>query len=270
MLGLGSSIVNASVLDSAYVNTHSFSLDGTGDYIDTNSTMQSAMQSANGHTFGIWFRPGDVSGLQVLFGSVGSDFNGGQSLVYINGTTFSGLYRAKDTGGTAFFEGWSLNSSTSPAFTATADKWHGVWVSTDVSGSTIVIKTYYIIQDVISLQIDTESSTLTSGAMQNIQMNNNMFVGAYNNNGSPAYQFNGQLDQVCVWNKNLSASEIGALSANPNADYSTDFTAAYAASSNLVHYYKADNNVIDTGSGSSNATLVNDATFTSSNIPITT
>ena len=69
---------------------------------------------------------------------------------------------------------------------------------------------------------------------------------------------------------NIATSLIGALSASPNADYSTVFTEAYAASSNLVHYYQADNNVIDLGSGSSNATLVNDATFTTSNIPITT
>ena len=270
MLGLGTSIVSANTLDTAYVNTHSFSLDGTGDYVDTNATMQSTLQSANGHTFGIWFRPGDVSGLQVLFGGVGSDFNAGQFLIYINNDDFAGLYRAKTLGGTAQFEGWSINQTTSPAFTATADKWHGLWASTDVSGTNIEVKTYYIIQDVTSLQIDTETTVLSSEAMQNIQMNNNIFVGAYNNNGSPAYQFNGQIDQVCVWNKNLSASELAALSANPNADYSTDFTAAYAASSNLVHYYQADNNVIDLGSGSSNATLVNDATFTTSNIPITT
>tara|TARA_B100000424_G_scaffold257658_1_gene238819 strand:- start:1658 stop:2467 length:810 start_codon:yes stop_codon:yes gene_type:complete len=269
MLGLGSSIVSANTLDTAYVNTHSFSLDGTGDYIDTNSTMQSTMQSANGHTFGIWFRPGDVSGLQVLFGGVGSDFNAGQFLIYINNTAFAGLYRAKTPSGTSNFEGWSLNASTTPAFTAVANKWHGLWVATDVSGTNIEVKTYYIIQDTISLQIDTETTVMTSAAMQNIQMNNNMFVGAYNNNGSGIYQFNGQLDQVCVWNKNLSAQEIANLSANPNADYSTDF-GGYAASSNLVHYYKADNNVIDFGSGSSNATLVNDATFTSSNLPITT
>ena len=40
MLGLGSSIIHPSALDSGYVNSHSFSLDGTGDYVNANTTMQ--------------------------------------------------------------------------------------------------------------------------------------------------------------------------------------------------------------------------------------
>ena len=270
MLGLGNGIVSANAIDTGYINTHSFSLDGTGDYIDTNATMQSTMQSANGHTWGIWFRPEDVSGLQVLFGSRDSNFSAGQFLIYINNTNFAGLYRALNNSGVGQFEGWTLLSTTTPAFVATANKWHGLWVSTDVSGTNIVVKTYFIIQDVNSLQVHTETTVMSSESMQNIQMDNNILVGAYNNDGSAIYHFNGQIDQVCVWNKNLSAQEIGALSANPNADYSTDFIDGYAASSNLVHYYQADNNVIDLGSGSSNATLVNDATFKTDNIPITT
>jgi hypothetical protein len=264
MLGLGSGIAHlAAVSEEVYTNTHSLVLDGVGDYFDTNTNMNDIIRctSTPGFTFGTWVRLGDTSSLQVIFGSVNSPYQAGQFLIYFSTTALAFIIRAQ-------MDSYSnKNCSLSLSSVAAANEWHWIGVTADVSGlagdSSNVPMVLYHADGVSGTITTTSGSTMPLQALNNYVTSNDMDIGKY----LTTYHLNGQFDQTCVWNKALSASEIEALVANPNNDYNQDF-GNYAGSSNLVHYYKMDNNTTDSGSGGSDGTLNNDATFTTSNIPI--
>ena len=71
MLGLGSSIVNASVLDSAYVNTHSFKLGFNGAFVNSINTNTNFENVFNGSfSISFWIKPSSLSdnNFKLLFG----------------------------------------------------------------------------------------------------------------------------------------------------------------------------------------------------------
>jgi len=264
MLGLGSGITHlAAVSEEVYTNTHSLTVDGVGDYFDTNTNMNDIIRctSTPGFTFGTWLRLGDTSSLQVLFGNVGSPYQAGQFIFYSSTTALTFIIRARTDSNSN--ESCTLTMSS----VAAANEWHWIGVTADVSGLSNDIDDVPMVvyhADGVSGTITTKSgATMNRGALNNYVTSNSFDIGKYQS----SYHLNGQFDQTCVWNKALSSDEITALVANPNNDYNQDF-GNYAGSSNLVHYYKMDNNTTDSGSGGSNGTLNNDATFITSNIPI--
>ena len=196
-----------------------------------------------------------------MVGSVNSPYQAGQVLIYCSTTTLAFIIRAQTDSYS------NKNTSISLSSVGAANEWHWVGVTADVSGlaggaSNVPMVLYHA--DGVSGTISTSSAaTMPLEALNNYVTSNDMDIGKY----QTTYPLNGQFDQTCTWNKALSSDEIAALVANPNNDYNQDF-GNYAGSSNLVHYYKMDNNTTDSGSGGSNGTLNNDATFTTSNIPI--
>jgi len=101
-------------------------------------------------------------------------------------------------------------------------------------------------------------STTTSGSLT--ASVDNLFFGTYGETTPGGQYLNGSLDQVRIFNKALSSSEVTTLYGETSCEYTctTDTNGFPAsASSNLVAYYKLDNDATDeTGSYNGTATDV--------------
>ena len=253
--------------DQVYINTQSLSLDGVGDFLDSNTNMHDIIRctSTAGWTLGGWIRLGDTTGLQTVYGSVNSTYTVGQFMLYLSGSNHVFLIRTREDDGT------QKNSSLSFGVSlGAANEWHWFGITANVSGlsgsDAVPFVMYHA--DGPSGTITTKSASgINVESLNNFDTSVNMGVGTYKTSTSSSYHLNGQMDQMCVWNRALSSDEITELVANANNDYSQDF-GDYTGSSNLVHYYKMDGDATDSGSLGSDGSLVNDATFTTSNIPI--
>jgi hypothetical protein len=95
-----------------------------------------------------------------------------------------------------------------------------------------------------------DSTHTMNGFVFNLAINNYLTIGAYKYDaaGSPNSIFSGKIDQLRIFNKALSSSEVTTLYGETSCEYTctTDTNGFPAsASSDLVAYYKLDNDATD-------------------------
>jgi len=101
-------------------------------------------------------------------------------------------------GGLSFYIGDGISTTKSPNHDSSL--WDGSWhhIAGSYDGSTVRL---YV--DGEEIQSGTESSLFLG---YNLSTQNDLYIGNYN--GSVSHPFNGDLDEVLIWNRALSASEI--------------------------------------------------------------
>ena len=216
--------VSGRTVNSARFNGSSSKID-LPDILPANSNADSS--------FTCWFRTSDTSGNQM---TIVNAWNG--STTANNG----GWALFKDAGNTFFFTQYYLKSSASGLTGGTAvgdGNWHFVAVVFDYSAGTL------------SLYLDGNSTphlqhtSLTPGTV-------NIFNGGaelgYQKPGGPFRYWNGDIDQVRIFSKALSTSEISTLYNSGNGETACVHTAT--TTSNIypvanTMYHKLDNSAVD-------------------------
>ena len=240
-LGLNpcSSAINV-IADDVYINSHSLTLDGTGDYFDTNYQTDATFQGSFSISMWIKLDDGRPSLTQDLFGSSvsGNIFSisvgttGAMIIVHYSNFDVELVYTTSDL----FPDG------------AMSDFVHVVVVVTKDSGAGDTTYAVYFDGAVIS---SAPFFGLTAANHALFTTTNNLHIGR-SNGTSPRYTA-GLIDDTSLWSKALSAGEVSAIY---NSGVPTDLT----GSSDLVLYYKFNNNT-DDSTGTSNGTLGGDATY---------
>jgi hypothetical protein len=132
------------------------------------------------------------------------------------------------------------------------NNWHHVAVTCSQGGS---IRLYV---DGSELNSSTAPTTTTATAMHNF-----IIGGALNTSGQPVGSFGGNLDEVAIFNSELSASNVTAI-------YNSGLPDDISSLSPVGWWRNGDNDsgsgttITDQGSGGNNGTLTNGPTFSTS------
>ena len=203
--------------------------DGVNDYVDTNS---STIVPANDFSISCWVNF-YVVGDGVFLGAQNSG-NGGY-LFYYTGSALSSFKVASGGPGN--------NGNVTYTWTPTTSTWYHLVTTVSSTGG---MKLYIDGSEVAS---DADTDDVISQA-------NTYCIGARDNNGALSLYFDGKMDEVVIYNRALSASEVTRLYNTTGLAYS-----ASTLGQNLVAYYPFDVDANDM-SGNDNDGTVSGATLT--------
>ena len=203
MLGLGSSLISGDYNEKPFANTYSVAFDGTGDYIDLNTTASAVFQSTlqGSFTISFWMKPddGQPSGNESLFGS------------NLSSTDWI-LWQHKTDGKMQFY--FESNNDIGNTVTDAAVYANGaggwklmtVTATLNTSGNTgfIIYVNDAAVASTTSSDVDDTNHALFT-------TDKNLYVGAYNNNGSVGGEYAGNIDDFAVWNTVLDAAAVAAI-----------------------------------------------------------
>lgn len=213
-----------------FKNTYSVDFDGTNDFVSTSS-----FNLTTNKTVSFWIKLDSISSAGVyLFGKGASYY----SYITSNGRT---MYKYDGSSAPA------INISAANAITT------GVWQHIVITGNG---STSVLYKNGASIGTGTDVTPLGLDRFAGDSVGGSRFV-------------DGLMDEVAVWNAELSANDVTAIynSGVPNnlldaSSYNTDRT------SNLVHWWRmgeynlgTGTTITDLGSGSNNGTLTNGPTF---------
>lgn len=218
-------------------NSYSISFDGVNDTIDFGNNYTFEISQA--FSIGFWVKPNNLAATRCLVSKCSNDAN-----VYgynIQHLITSGVIQLqmRSSGGT--FPLFAFNSTSA----LVAGSWQHI-VITYSGGSNINGARCYRNASVA----DTPSSSALSGSFSNTA---SFVLGARNT----AFPFSGNIDEVTVWNKALSAAEVSELY---NSGQPADLT-AHSAFANLQSWWRmGDDDTYPTildNVGSVNGTMTN-------------
>ncbi|KON30098.1 hypothetical protein AC477_05230, partial [miscellaneous Crenarchaeota group-1 archaeon SG8-32-1] len=172
-----------------------FEFDGETDYLNLGNN---DLEISDNFTISLWIRTNDSSGTPTIIGRVDS---GGAYSQY--------WYLGKGNGVSTIETGLGDNSKYSTVYSndgITDNKWHQVvWVRKD---------------DIQEIYVDgansTNPSSIDSG-IGNVNPPTNVYIGG--DVESNDYYFNGSIDDVLIFNRTLSITEIQALYTNQSSRY---------------------------------------------------
>lgn len=236
-------------------NSHSIDLElSSSQYLQITDASQTGLDFTGDFTIEAWVK------LEQLPSTAGSEFaiigkwkyGAATARCYsfsISANTGNPIY------GTFSYDGNYVNGATrfqSDADTLTNDD-VGVWVHlamvADVSEANI--KIYKNGVDVTNNSVQTLATSVYDSSSADFQ------IGAHSNNGTPTLFFDGLIDEVRVWNDVRTPTEI----AN---NYNIELA---GTESNLVAYWKLDNNALDETSNNNDLTLYNSPSYSTSTPP---
>lgn len=206
---------------SSFSNTKSIELDGVDDYVDCGSI--SALNSASTVSISMWCKKSSTSNVNISVGSLVSSTNG----IWIQWFTDNTLYFTIRNGAIM---------TTSYALSGDTD-WHniigvynGVNAKIYVDGSLVATGT-------------SVPSSLSSTA------GNNFEIGSLDG----SFFTSGNIDEVAIWNSELSASDVSAIASSPS-----DLSSLSPIS--WWRFEGTGTTATDSGSGGNDGTLTNGVT----------
>lgn len=257
MLGLGiSSFVETADFapkSAGFANTKSLSFDGTNDYLDTNYTANTLYRGD--FSVSMWLKPNDGQGaVQTVFGVEKTSTDDIAITIGVLGTVGLGHFSNSD---------FSFYVTDSAAFSdGAASEFKHVVVTVNKDGDSG--NTTYAIYANGSAKPGSYLGGVggNPGSFVVSQANHEAFdhgglelsIGACNDDGTQDEFYGGLIDEVTVFSKALSSSEVSAIynSGTPKDESSHD---------GLFMYYRFEDDVTDTA-GTSDGTN-NGATFSS-------
>lgn len=218
--------------------------DGTNDYV---STADYSYSNAQAFTMSVWFKADTVSGNQVIFSKETYEYN-----LRLTDATLAFAYW--DTGGVGAID---LSYSN-----VAANRWYLVGVTYDGSGAA------YMYVDGVRVASDTNIVNTFQNKAEALRIG-----GGYHISGNPGY-LNGQIDEMRVYNRALSAGEIQSLYA---AGGGTKIDSAISQpqgtgrlDSGLAGYWPLDDgsgtSAMDSSTNGNNAGFINTPTWTTGQI----
>lgn len=192
----GTASTNTSNLSITGKYNDGFQFDGSSEYVNTNFSLQTAIQN-EAVTIAGWFKPddGQPGSLEYMWGDV-----------YAPSATTDQLSLRLETNGkvtVAFRSDSGTNiaaTSTDAVFPDGATSWTHIAVTLDSSS----LKLYVNGSEVGSDDVSGEDLTAYGSTQE-------LFFGARNVNGSAASHFDGDIDELVGWDTTLSPTEVTAL-----------------------------------------------------------
>jgi len=263
MLGLGANLANASTLvtaAAAFTDDYSVVLDGINDHVDLGSPFQSTFRGSWSASWWINFDDQTPSSHEFMFGAktdannhfyVGLLGSGGSAGNWFWYTKMNGVVGEN----TNVASGFSGNS---------ASGWKHVVITTiNQGGTNKPIKKMYIDGSLIA----TETSGSIDGDDQDAFVaTQNIYVGAWNSEGSAGNYVTGKMNDVAIWSVALDDDAVTAIYNSGSPTDLTTNSGNYDNSGNLVGYWKFEENTGTTASdsaGSSDGSLENGASYDS-------
>jgi hypothetical protein len=172
-------------------NTYSLSLDGTDDYLDTNSNFQSTFNS--GFSFSLWGKLSAIGANQGLLGGENSTYYD-RFVCFVNTAGQINFYYTSDNQGVPTIKDISGTSLTD---------WFHIVGTVVQNGSNVDLTLY-----VNGSQKATGSATSTMANFGATTTPVDLFFGGRNYNGSLQLPLNGFIDEAAIFNTALSALQI--------------------------------------------------------------
>ena len=242
-LGIGSFLETADFASKRKVfeNTKSIRFDGTNDYVDTNYSSNDLFRDSFSLSF--WTKPtdGQPSVVNTIIGvETGSNANNVQAYVNTNGTM--GFSHAADS---------ALNYSITDSVVFTdgvqSEFKHIVITEERVVGGNAATKIYVNGVDTAFQVLGGGFFVIPQAKFQSIDFGGlELNIGASNDDGTQDTFYDGMLDELAIFNKKLSSSEVTAI-------YNSGTPKDESLHDGLFMYYRFEDNVNDTA-GTSNGT----------------
>tara|TARA_R100001015_G_C4594264_1_gene149548 strand:- start:234 stop:1028 length:795 start_codon:yes stop_codon:yes gene_type:complete len=258
-LGIGSFVEGGSAISGlpAYylpvTNTKSLDVDGTNDYLDTNYNSNDLCGSSASFSVSAWVKPDDGQ-TSLADAIIGAEKSVDSAFIFYNSPAGKLSVWFQSNGNTASGD-TSLYSTDSAVWANEESTWkHAVATVEYVDGGNAVIKIYVNGSEAAGsylggFRVDsTHYAAFDTG-------NLNFFIGANNDDGSHADRFEGLIDEVSVFTKVLSATEVSNI-------YNSGTPTNLVGHPGLLLYYRFEDNANDSN-GTSNGTLVNGPTYSS-------
>ncbi len=214
-------------------NNYSMSFDSaSSDYIDV-STIGSTLQTLNSGTLSFWIKPTTISGTQTVLGygntTTTADFF---SVSTLTGGKLRLLFR-NDSSGTAWpTNGVDLRSNAS---VITTNNWYHICVISDGSSYTV-----YLNGSAISMNVDAGSNSgKWFGDISGATMNKT-FIGAKESSSSIDSYFDGNIDELAIWNTALTSTQIQSIYDAKGNNLTKDLTTV--SGSNLIYWNRMGDN----------------------------
>lgn len=165
--------------------------DGTNDYVDFGDITE--LNGASAFTIAGWYKDNDINGHN-------RHFDKGNGLDYdISAATYSGRLYLEVGNGANTYAYWSGYSST-----ISAGQWYHAAFVFDGSGATNT--------DKVKIYVDSIQRTLSFGGGSMPSIAPDLLSYAFELSKSAANQWKGAMDEIAVYNRVLSGSEIAELS----------------------------------------------------------
>ena len=271
MIGLGLSLIGGSAVEASsqasrnapsFSNTKSLSFDGTNDFANWSSnTVIPNLMGSGDFSWSYWVKKANFIGSgtsynnqlfyalnfygagvsSFVIGAVGEDSHGTQARKLIcNAVRGSGA-------GSTFFN-WVGDGSVASVLTGNA--WHHVVFTFDTSGSSRLVTCYIDGSEFAGTNTTTDNSKASFSGIDF----GDIAIGAQTfNAGSDVYK-PGEYDEISCYDKVLSSSEVTAI-------YNGGKPVDESSRSNLVGYWRLEDNG-DDSSSNSNSLTISGATFT--------
>lgn len=195
-----------------FTNTFSLELNGSDEYGKLELPSNLDFNRNNAYTFSIWLEPDNVTGTQSLINN--RDFSGVSSGYQLD--LLSGAPRLAISNGTTTI------TATSDVFVTESGWWH---VAVTFSGNSNVSGIQFYLNG-INVTKTTSGTTIGGNCTGDA-----IFFGTYQNLTN---YYNGHLDEISIWNAELSNSEIDEIyNSGTPADLSL-----HSSSANLVSWWR--------------------------------
>ncbi|MFC1548943.1 LamG-like jellyroll fold domain-containing protein, partial [Candidatus Omnitrophota bacterium] len=221
--------VSGTTIDDFELSADCIDFDGNDDYINTNTDF--SWTKEDDFSIGFFMNPATLSGIQGILGKGEAGGYGAGNYEYsfrLSGSTLSFVYW--DTGGRG-----EIGLST----TVEQDEWAHIMVTYD---ATAKVARLYKNGVVVSTDTDIKDTFIDRATP--------MLIGHAYNTSSTNYYFNGEMDEVFVFDKNLSEPEVQEIMSGV---YST-------GDPDLAAYYSFNDGTAADNSANSNDGTINGAT----------
>ena len=219
--------------------------DGVDDYLDIPASSDYDFSDEDKFSLSFWVNFNDVSSVQYIFSAEDMFW------VFLNDDgEIKFRYRNHPSGN------WPEFSS---SFSPQIETWYHILITTDNGSSKIYING----------SLDEESSVSISGLTANGNNTRNLELGARKVYSSdPLYFLNGSLDDIAIWNKSISASEISAIYNQGTVHNLISNTSGYNSAGNLVCYWRfneGQDGIANDLSSNNNNAVINGASWNEDN-----
>ena len=219
--------------------------DGVDDYLDIPASSDYDFSDEDAFSLSFWVNFNDVSSVQYIFSAEDMFW------VFLNDDgEIKFRYRNHPSGN------WPEMSS---SFSPQIETWYHIIITTDNGSSKIYING----------SLDEESNVSISGLTANGNNTRNLELGARKVYSSdPLYFLNGSLDDVAMWNKSISASEVSAIYNQGTIINLSSNTSSYNSASDLVCYWRFNEGQGSTAndlSSNNNNAVINGASWNEEN-----
>ena len=220
MLGLGASLANAGAIDSPKLtaNAKSIDFDGTNDYIDLGTDLESWLEGAQ-KTFCCWiYNEGNTSEVRIFNVGYNDTGNATGFALGIDGDSLGGSMASNDNEPFVFLR-TSAGAAIKLAFgdVMSTSTWYHLAIVQDGANDTAYCYQNGVLKATIASGEDAPYNFAVGEISQATDVSAKFGAAWFN---TALYEFNGNIDEAAIWGRALKSSEIADIYNSKRMDFS--------------------------------------------------